>query len=234
MTKQTSRNRVHSAYTQFGLISDFKYDDRLIGFSSDIRMKFYSPDLWNLLIDMHVSFSIAAAAVSQFPLLFSRRGGPEKPRWQFSINWKCQWPAAIKLPGILKGPLAQRIAGSSVCRWLLSVHCSFCGRPVARINYEKAPKFGIFWWHVPTIFSICHFLFSISDFQLPLCSFFFFFVAKVKYSALFTMYSCGLLWRQTKQMSKQFVFALLVCQCEWICRFLCVCTASCKLFLTHL
>lgn len=127
----------------------------------------------------------------QFPLLFSRRGGPEKPRWQFSINWKCQWPAAIKLPGILKGPLAQRIARSSVCRWLLSVHCSFCGRPVARINYEKAPKFGIFWWHVPTIFSICHFLFSISDFQLPLCSFFFFFCWK---SQIFRIIYHVLVW----------------------------------------
>jgi len=57
-----------------------------------------------------------------------------------------------------------------------------------------------------------YFLFSVST--IPLYLFFFF--GKVKYPALFTMYS--LLW-QTKQMSKQSLFALLVCQCEWICHF---------------
>jgi len=92
-------------------------------------------------------------------------------------------------------------------------HCIILWAPCPH-KLWKSPDFGIFWWHAwhvraeGTIF-----YFSVSSISYP---FLFFVFLKVKYPALFTMYS--LLW-QTKQMSKQCLFALLVCQCEWICHF---------------
>lgn len=111
--------------------------------------------------------------------------------------------SSVQLPAMLvrgAGPL------HSIMLW---VTCPFCPHKLWKIHaFRRVPI-------------TCRVEETIFYFGLSIFAFW-----KVKYPALFTMYSYGLL-RQTKQMSKQFLFALLVCQCEWVCH-LCL-LVMCKL-----